>query len=104
MSILPLETNPKLLVDPDAVLSFSVPTEAFQSIPRRHREFPDLSNAVDLIEFSPGCHPQWQRTTFPGGSRFYAVKNVLRAAISKRPYHASYYNALRYFSPAFVDT
>jgi hypothetical protein len=92
MAILPSEPYPELLVDPDAVLLSPVPTEAFQPIPGRHFEFPNLPKAVDLVELPTDYRPKRLRAALPSGTQISAVKNVFRASISKGYYHGSYYN------------
>jgi hypothetical protein len=46
MAILPFETDPELLVYPDAVLIFPVTTKAFQTICRWDCKLSDFSNTI----------------------------------------------------------
>jgi len=56
MAVLPFETNPELLVNPDAVLIFPVTTKAFQMICRRDCRLTDFLNFVnrDITFYLPG--------------------------------------------------
>jgi len=83
MAFLPLETDPKFLIDSDAELMFSISTQAFQMIPWWDREFSYLADTVDLVKLSPGNRPQRTRTALPGDPRIGAVKNVFRRLASE---------------------
>jgi hypothetical protein len=48
----PTETDPPLLVDSDAVLTFSVSFESFQSISRRYPEVVEDRGCIEHPEFS----------------------------------------------------
>jgi hypothetical protein len=58
MGLLPSETDAILLIDPDAVLVVPITAEPFQPVAGRHGELPELSDAVDLVQLSPGNGPQ----------------------------------------------
>jgi hypothetical protein len=57
MSVLPLKADSVLLVDANAVLPFPVALQQFQAVARRHSEFGNLSNAVELIQLPAGNRP-----------------------------------------------
>jgi len=65
MAVLPFETNPELLVYPDAVLIFPVAAKAFQTIRRWDRKLSDFSNTIYLIQLALGNRPQrsWTATS-----------------------------------------
>jgi hypothetical protein len=52
VSIPPDETEPPLVVDANAVLSFASPTQRFQAIARWRRHVAQFHGAVQLTEFS----------------------------------------------------
>jgi hypothetical protein len=57
ISILPFETNPELLVSPDAVLTFSVTAKALQAVTGWNRKLSDFSDTIDLIQLALGNGP-----------------------------------------------
>jgi hypothetical protein len=76
MTVLPFETNPELVVYPDALLIFPVTTKAFQTICRWYCKFTDISNTIYLIQPALSNRPQilWTATSRrPGVS---AIKYV----------------------------
>lgn len=92
---LPSETNPILIVDPNAVLSAPFSAQSFQVIPSWNSKFADVSDSIDLIELPPGNLPQDTGTGPSGNGRVDPVKDVFGALPTERPYHRSYYNDLR---------
>jgi len=54
----PFETDPILVVDANAVLSFTVSGKRFQSISGRYAQFIEGQNGIQLIEFPEGCFPE----------------------------------------------
>ena len=46
LSIRPTETDPPLIVDPDAVLACSAPLQLFESVPRRHTKIIDSFRGI----------------------------------------------------------
>jgi hypothetical protein len=57
MAVLPFETNPELLIYPDAVLIFPITTKAFQTICRWDRKFTYFSNTIYLIQLALSIRP-----------------------------------------------
>jgi hypothetical protein len=74
ISILPFETNPELLVYPDAVLTFSVTAKTFQTITRWNGKLSDFSDTIDLIQLALGNRPQRARTATPRRPGISAIK------------------------------
>jgi hypothetical protein len=58
IAILPLETNPILLVDANAVLPAPATNEALQAVARRDRPLAKLPNAVELGQLASMHRPQ----------------------------------------------
>jgi len=83
MAVLPNETDPVLLIDPDAVLSCSVPLQSLQVIAGGHLQFRYVPNAVDLVELSARNRPKRLRTASSRDPRGDAVKNVLGTGASE---------------------
>jgi hypothetical protein len=101
MAFLPFETDPVLLVDPDAVLPFPFTMKAFQTISRRDGKFVQFSDTIYLVQLALSDCPQCLRAAISRGSRVYAVKYVLCTVVSKGLYHGSYYNGIHYTSTKF---
>ena len=53
IAIHPDKTDAPLVVDPDAVLSFPVPMQCFQSVRRRYAQVVQRSSIVSHSEFAP---------------------------------------------------
>lgn len=54
VSLSPLKTNPPLIVDPNAVLPFAVPTQPFQTVAGERRENSQFAGRIEHIEL-PKC-------------------------------------------------
>jgi hypothetical protein len=54
-SLGPCETNPPLIVDADAVLSFSFALERLKPIARQSGEVGERNRSIQAIEFETGC-------------------------------------------------
>ena len=50
--VVPDKANPELIVDPDAVLSLSVPVQRFEAIPRQRGEIAQFPRLVDLNQLA----------------------------------------------------
>jgi hypothetical protein len=96
MTVLPFETDPELLVDPDAVLIFPVAAKAFQTIRRRDCKFSDFSNTIYLIQLALGNRPQRARAATSRRPGVSAVKDIFCALVAKGLYHGRDYNGTRY--------
>jgi hypothetical protein len=83
----PLETNSKLLVNSNAVLTPSLSRQGFQTITGRYFQFFNGFNGIQLIKFPCGNSPNRLRTRFSGNFRCLAVKNILCRFILKRFNH-----------------
>ena len=95
---LPSEANPILIVDSNAVLPAPVPAQPFEVIPPWNREFAEISDSIDLVQFPPGNLPQIPGTRSSSHGSINAVKDVLGASATERAYHGLYYNDHRYTS------
>jgi hypothetical protein len=51
VSVLPLEADAPLLIDPDAVLTLAIAFQRFQLIRRRNHEIAQISGAVQILQF-----------------------------------------------------
>src|SRR2546428_9491103 len=95
IATLPSETDPILLVDPNAVLSAPTSTKPLESIPRRNRQLGKLPHPVELVKLSP-CNGSQARWTTPSGGRLVdSVEKIPRSPIPEGAYHGSHYNGLR---------
>jgi hypothetical protein len=47
ITVLPDETNSELIIDPDAVLSLSVPLQDFKTVSRRYQQVCQLGSVVE---------------------------------------------------------
>jgi hypothetical protein len=56
--LLPTKTNSILLIDPNAMLTFSVPTQPLQPVPWWDPQLREVLYAVQLIQFAPNHRPQ----------------------------------------------
>jgi len=51
MSVDPVKTESKLIVDPHAVLPFSISAKPFEPVSRRYGKLSQISNTIELIHF-----------------------------------------------------
>jgi hypothetical protein len=96
ISVLPFETNPELLVYPDAVLTFSVTAKALQAVTGWNRKLSDFSDTIYLIQLTLGNRPQKALAATPHQPGVSAIKYVFGALAVKRFYHGLYYNGIYY--------
>jgi hypothetical protein len=54
IAFLPLEADPPLIIDPDAVLSFPIPFKCFQAVTGRLRQILERPHAVQIQKLPPG--------------------------------------------------
>lgn len=92
---LPAETHPVLIIDPDAVLSLPITSQALQAVAGWYREFPNIPHPVDLRQLSPRNRPHRGGTGHPSRAGVRAVEDVLSPTIGKGAYHGSHYNGQR---------
>ena len=100
MGTLPSETNAKLIVNADAVLSQAVSAKLFEAIARRGRELGQFANTVDLSQLASRDPPEVLRTSPSSFSAVYAVEEVLRCLVCEGSNHGLYYNGYRDNTPA----
>jgi hypothetical protein len=54
ITVFPAEANPPLIVDPDAVLTLSIPGKPFEAIPGRHSQIGQGIGCVEHEELPQG--------------------------------------------------
>jgi hypothetical protein len=81
--LLPTETDPVLLVDPDAVLSLPVPPQLLQSIPGWNAQFLEILHPVQLIQLAANNGPKSLWTRAPRLAAIHTEKQVLRGPLGK---------------------
>jgi hypothetical protein len=96
MSVLPFETDSELFVYANTVLTFPFTPKTLQTVPRWGYKIADFSNAVYLVEFALGNHPQRARATTSRCPRVPAVKYVFCTLVVKGFYHELHYNGSHY--------
>ena len=57
----PMEAEPPLVVDPDGVLSLTVPLEGFQAVARRQPEKGQFDRGIEELQLDEGALPQIAR-------------------------------------------
>jgi hypothetical protein len=95
ISILPSETESVLVIDSNAVLPESRPTQRLQPISRWDRQLPQVAHPVQLGQLASGNGPQRRRTRCTSTPRVGTIEDVFCARIGERAYHGIYYNAIR---------
>ena len=58
ITVLPDETNSELIIDPDAVLSFSVSLQSFKTVSGRYQQVRQLGGVVEHSQLPPGKNLQ----------------------------------------------
>ncbi len=87
--IRPDETNPILVINPQAMLPFTVTAQDLQPVSRWNFEFTKGRDRIQLIKFPSGYFPQRFRADLPRRFRIPAIENVYGAGIAERPDHAN---------------
>ena len=82
VSLSPHEADTPLIVDPNAMLAFSIPVKSFEPIPGWRREITKLGCGVQLTKFA-------QRHSFDGPKSPHPLPTVeaLRVLAAKAPNH-----------------
>jgi hypothetical protein len=104
ISILPPETDPILVVDPNTVLTRAVATQAFQAIAWGNIQFAEFPHAVDLGEFTPHGRPNPRGASLARPTTVYTIEEVFGSAIREGTYHGKYYNGQRDSLPELSAT
>jgi hypothetical protein len=81
ISILPSETDPILVVDPDAVLLAPIAVKPLKMISRRNGKVQKVPNVIDLVELSSGNAPEVSWTGSPGSGGIEAIEDVLGSTV-----------------------
>jgi hypothetical protein len=101
IAILPPETEPVLIIDPNTVLPRAAAPQPFQSIAGGNAQLPEVPNPVQLRQLAPDHGPERRWTRLTGPPTAQAIEEILRGAVRKGAYHARYYNGIRSNSPAY---
>lgn len=83
----PTETDPILVVDPDAVLTVAFSPKCLQAVPRRYPQVVEDLGLIECIELSRSHLPQRPRQPLAGSLRVPTVKEVVGRLITEAPDH-----------------
>jgi hypothetical protein len=83
IAVPPIKADSILVVDPNAMLPFPISTKTLQPVSGRDREFLKIANAIQLVQFSTRCGPQFTRACLLSRACVGAVEHVLGALIPK---------------------
>jgi hypothetical protein len=97
--ILPQKADSKLIVDTNAVLSGAISPQTFQVIAWWHGELAQVSDPIELRQFSPSDRPQHLGTCLSSPTTPDAIEQVLGGRVREGTYHAIYYNGCRSKEP-----
>lgn len=87
----PVEANPPLIIDPDAVVPSAVSRESFQSVPRRNTQVLKRPGRVQHCEFTLGYLLDI-RSQFPG---LLSQEDLLSLLVPEAPDHIGNNNVRR---------
>ena len=90
--VLPVKTNPPLIVYPNAVLALTTTLQLLQPIARQYPEIADGSCRINHSQFSIGDALQLARKAFGSQPQEY----TFRVFVGERFYHCNNNNAVRY--------
>ena len=82
-AIRPSETDPKLIVDSDAVLAFPVALQCLQPVAGRDLQVLQEVSLVQLIQTPPGSGPEVRRAGFGRSLGFRGVEDVLGTSVAE---------------------
>lgn len=77
----PPETDPVLIIDPDAVLPRAVTLQELKTIPGRYLEIAQRLSLIQRIEFPSADPPQLLRQPLPGCLGVSSIEKVLRSRV-----------------------
>lgn len=99
VSVHPFETDPPLLIDPNAMLPLPVSRECFQPIGRRHSQVLNRRASVQHLQLAIGCLLNIRRQTLGK----FTSENLFRFFAGKTFNHTELgYNAYRYPSREII--
>ena len=84
----PLETDAKLVVDPNAVLAFAISTQRLQPIAWRNTQLIQSHDRVQLVQLPSSDTPHYFGTNLLRGFRVLAIKDVFSPLVVKRDDHS----------------
>ena len=91
ISVLPVEADAILFVDPYAVLTSPVTPQRLQFVPRRYGQVSDDRNPIELVQLPLSHSPEGLGADFSCRWGVQTVEDVLRTPIVKGRYHVSRY-------------
>ena len=80
----PAKAHSVLLVNSNAVLSLPIPPQLLEAIAGRKAKILQPSRGIEHVEFATRISPQLLRDQLSRPSRFYPIKQIFSARISKR--------------------
>jgi len=80
---LPTEADAILVVDSNTVLPIPIAAKALKSVAGKDREFPNMPDAVDLVEFPADNGPNGSWADTPGRRRVGTLEDVFSSAVSE---------------------
>jgi hypothetical protein len=83
----PTKANAILLIDPNAVLASTIPSQDLEPIARRHPEIARFLSRINLVKLPPGNPPQRLGTCLAGHGGVETVEDVFRSAVCKAADH-----------------
>lgn len=109
--IRPTETDPILVIDPDAVLTMTISPKRLQTVPGRYPQIVDDLGLIERVEFPRSHLPQKPRQPLAGNLRVPTIKQVFSRLITEASDHdhmiarlSCYWRALADVLPALVET
>jgi hypothetical protein len=83
----PGEADAVLIIDPDAMLTGSIPDQRLETVARWNPERLEGNRRVETVELPAGDRPKLRWAGSPRGFRVPSVKEVCGAGIGERPDH-----------------
>lgn len=85
--IRPTETDPILVVDPDAVLTMTISPKRFKPVPGRYPQVVEYLGLVERVEFSHSHLPKRPRQPLASNLRVPTIKEVFGRLITEASDH-----------------
>jgi hypothetical protein len=83
----PGEADAVLIVDPDAMLTGSIPGQRLETVARWNPERLEGNRRIETVDLPAGDRPELRGAGSPRGFRVPSVKEVCGAGIGERPDH-----------------
>lgn len=100
--IRPTETDPILVIDPDAVLTVTISQKRLKAVPGRYPQIVDDLGLIECVEFPRSHLPKRPRQPLAGNLRVPTIKEIFGRLITEASDHGYMIARLSCYHSVFV--